>query len=463
VKSTTPLLIRRFGVLEVCAHAFDKDLPKEAFRSVCLHHGASPPGVDALTKSSFESAPPPMKDDSANELESDWFLMLGTSLGTLHSYRLRDILDAAQSAASETEKARLDAFEAELAEAIQSARLAGQRPFPRDAAKLRVYGRWKCHDFFIEVTESVTDTLMTMDMKHFLRIWNVATMQCTFQHQLDQFSCYTPYLQPAGLKPLEAAVPDIDIVTSAAKKDDEETAFSGLTACPDDVLVFSGLALGSKSGNLQLVLLENLDDMEEPEVVTSASSHTKAILQVDFVWPTNVFVSIGGDDAMKIWSHGLVLLREIVFPQPLTAVSFRHRHDQDSVNGHADILLGFSSHVESLSFDYWSHGAPPPLLGRNALRGRTEQSNSIVFECADSLGHRGLALLDAIDDIEDHTEWLHSEYPMLARESALMSRKATTVDGAESVACLAPVLVQPLRTPVPPSTWTGRRRSVSAV
>merc|ERR1711959_786104 len=106
-------------------------------------------------------------------------------------------------AASDLEQARLEAFEEELLETIESAKVPGQRPFPRNAPKLRFYGRWKCHDYFIEVTESVGNTCLTLDMKRNLKLWNVVTMQCIFLHNLEPFACYTPYLQPYGLDPSE--------------------------------------------------------------------------------------------------------------------------------------------------------------------------------------------------------------------------------------------------------------------
>ena len=103
-------------------------------------------------------------------------------------------------------------------------------------------------------------------------------------------------------------------------------------------------------------------------------------------------------------------MREIGFPQPLTAVAFRHRDDLDAAQGHGDIFVGFACHVESLSFDYWSHGVDVALIGREAVRGRSEQTRALYFS------NRGHSLLDASDDIEEHSRWLHADDPLAARE-----------------------------------------------
>ena len=44
---------------------------------------------------------------------------------------------------------------------------------------------------------------------------------------------------------------------------------------------------------------------------------------MDFCHPLDCFASAGQDGAVKLWSRGLALLRDVVFPQPLTAVAFR--------------------------------------------------------------------------------------------------------------------------------------------
>eukprot|EP00971_Amphidinium_carterae_P105770 2094637-Amphidinium_carterae.1 len=39
------------------------------------------------------------------------------------------------------------------------------------------------------------------------------------------------------------------------------------------------------------------------------------------------------DNTVKIWSETLMHLRDVVFPQPLTAVSFLRRQDLDGMRG----------------------------------------------------------------------------------------------------------------------------------
>lgn len=471
-KSTTPLLIRRFSILEVVAHSFDKDLHKEAFRTVCLHRGCAPPKVDGLTKSSFAVTEPEVPEDNNADSDSDWFLMIGTFSGTIQAFRLRDILVASpiwsrivrhlpqgswqdmrcshgygrgaavNNAASDIEQVRLDTFESELADAIESARIAGQRPFPRDAPKLRFFGRWKCHEYFIEVAESVVNMMLTWDMKHNLRLWNVATMECIFTHQLEPFACYAPYLQPLGFVSPDKSSAQRGFtrqsLQSSQNSDDalQRSTLSGLAASPDDILGFAGLALGSKTGNLSLMLMPNSHN-SEPDLLTSLASHQKEILQIDFIWPINVFATIGADDTLKIWSHGLIVLREIGFPQPLTAIAFRHRDDLDAAQGHGDIFVGFACHVESLSFDYWSHGVDIALIGREAVRGRSEQTRALYFS------NRGHSLLDASDDIEEHSRWLHADDPLAAREYN-SQRKGVKMQGAVHVALFKNALMKSL-------------------
>lgn len=487
VRSTTPLLLRRFSILEVRAHTFDKDLPKEAFQTVCLHHGSAPPSVDALTQSSFESSSLSRKESSEPEPAPDWFLMVGTHLGTLQVYRLRDILaaspiwskivrylpqgcwsaprrftvagtqDAAQISASDIEQARLEAFEADLLEAIESARVAGQRPFPRDAARLRFWARWKCHDYFVSVTESISDTLLTLDMKGNMRLWDVGTMQCTFVYNLEPFTCYAPYLQPIGLAAAEKAV----AAEKAARGEDEdvrtgntptkELTLIGLSSEPGDVLGFQGLALGNKQGNLQLVSLQ--PDKAVPEVTQAVASHSKEILQVDFVWPLNVFVTIGRDDIMKIWSRGLVPLREIAFPQPLTAVQFRQRPDLDTSQGHGDILIGFACHVETLSFEYWSHGTPVELIGRNSSFGAPESETRFLYYT-----NRGVHVLDMSTDIEEHQVWMHSDDPIRAREH-LLNKTGVNLRGSAQVLTFKNALLHTLSQPSEPREQAEAKKS----
>lgn len=472
VRSTTPLLIRRFSIFEVRAHAFDKELPKEAFRSVALHHGKAPPYLDTCAGSSLESGP----QDASTTAYKDWFLIIGTQMGTLQAFRLRAILAASPiwhrivkhlprdawedarssqdmssylpsktyNVASGIEKSRLEAFEADLLEAMQASKVPGQRPFPRDAPALQFHGRWRCHDYFVDRTEAVHDTLMTLDMKRNMKLWDVETMQCIFRYRLDEFTCYTPYLTSCHNP--EHVPQEALRRASTAESEVEETQrrmFSGITACAEDVIRFTGLALGSNNGGLQLVMVDK-PDCREPESIVSTAVHGKAVLQIDYIWPINVFATIGGDYTLKIWTHALVLIREVVFPQPLTSVAFRHRNDADSNGGHGDILLGFSSHVASISFEFWTRGIPEHMIGRNAARGRAFESRSFHFT------KRGFPVLDASDEIGDHQLWLHAEDPIQARQH-ILSKKGVTLQGAAFVIRFKEAMMSTLRMAPPPS------------
>jgi len=470
--STTPLLIRRFSILEVRAHAFDKDLPKEAFWSVALHHGVPFPHYDKLTRSGFDTedqephlvgASPEclgrcgsaQSEEEKERTRPDWFLVIGTKVGTLQAFRLCDILAASpiwpriathlpegawlqmhqparganshcEATPSAYEKTRLQAFEDELKLAMDSARGPGQRPFPRNAPPLKFHGRWRCHDYLIEVTEATCRRLMTLDMKRNLRIWRVEDMRCAFQFRLGEFLCCTPYFQPELL--------------AAAPGDEQQRC-----QAEEEVCELSGLALGSAGGAIQLAVASP-GSPEEPEVLQSVASHTKAVTQVDFVWPINVFVSVGEDYAVKIWSHGLVLLRDILFPQPLTAVAFRYRPDRDVSRGHGDVLVGFASHVEVVSYDLWSRHLSECFLGRYAARSCDGQG---ILSADSTKSRRGLALLDASDDISDHIMWLHSDQPQEVR-SCLMDRKGVTIPGAGFVSKFRGLLMDSVRSRSPP-------------
>merc|ERR1719203_2599662 len=96
----------------------------------------------------------------------------------------------------------------------------------------------------------------------------------------------------------------------------------------------------------------------EAELIQSLSTHGDRVVQIDFTWPLNVFVSAGRDETVKIWSHNLMLLREICFPQALTCVAFRRLFDLDAGRGHGDILVGFAAHVEQVSVPVWSKNIP---------------------------------------------------------------------------------------------------------
>lgn len=157
-------------------------------------------------------------------------------------------------------------------------------------------------------------------------------MQLVNQIALEPFACCAPFL------------------------DADEGPASELTAD------LAGICLGSETGTLQLRLLD-----KDEEAVTSIASHGGPVLQIDYVVALYAFVSISAE-TLRLWSDSLEVLRELQFPQPMTSVAFRCRSDEDIEAGHGDILLGFASHVESISNSYWM-----PHWMRGALSGSLQE------------------------------------------------------------------------------------------
>lgn len=304
---------------------------------------------------------------------------------------------------------------------MERSRAPGQRPFPRGAPPLRLSGRWRCHDYPVEVTESACNRLLTVDAKRNLKIWRAGDMRCIFRCQLGDFSCHVPWLEPqerAGPRPDEGE------------------------------LALAGLAVGNAGGIIQLFIMD-LKHPEVPQALQSNTSHTASVVQVDFTWLSNVFVSVGEDQSVKIWSVGLVLLKEIGFPQPLTTVMFRRRIDMDQANGHDDLLLGFAAHVEKISFEFWSRGLPE----RCAVGDTKKETASIPQGTG-----RGLLRLDASDDINDHTIYLHAKKGQTTVRDFLGSRKGVGIQGACFVATFTKRLLRRVRTRRPESQGNDMAR-----
>lgn len=398
--ATTPLLLRRFSVLEVCTQSADKQLRKESFRSAALYHGQPPRQGDTLLQFKFSDDDSKGGDDASRNPRTtrpDWFLLVGTVLGTAHAFRLRNILRecpiwhrlsehllegawtpmapplgsamgtrvevsiAALEEASQVERAR--AATLEFDSNVDALRVSGQRPFPRGAPPLRVFGRWRFHQYAVEVMETAPGRFLSMDAKRQLRIHEVVGLLCVFQCVLGEHSCHALYLQP---QPLPETI-----------EEDMMEEIHGHRP-----LGLAGLALGAPTGHLQLHITcdqEKYDGQlttaaiadDQPEVVgvQSRGSHADTMLQIAFTWPANVFVTIGRDDTVKLWSKSLVLLKDIAFPQPLTSVAFRQ--------GHEDVLLGFAAHVEAISYDFWSRGIAPGLIGEGSANVLSKQASMV--------------------------------------------------------------------------------------
>jgi len=184
--------------------------------------------------------------------------------------------------------------------------------------------------------------------------------------------------------------------------------------------------MGSAAGTVQLILMS---DPLEPEALLSTASHSDAVIQIDYTWPSDVFVSVGADFAVKFWSSTLALLREVIFPQSLTCVAFQRRQDMDTAKGHGNVLLGFASHVEQMSFEFWSRGLPSDLVGTAQNRASVGAMSAMEREGSILDGRRSTMSmsrpsrrgtlpkrLEHSSDINDHVAYLHAADPQAAKE-----------------------------------------------
>jgi len=99
------------------------------------------------------------------------------------------------------------------------------------------------------------------------------------------------------------------------------------------------------------------------------------VLQVDFLLPTEIFVSVGRDDTVRFWSSGLSLLREVFFPQPCSSAAFLKLPDLDLSAGHGDVLVGFAAHVERIPMEVWARGVKHESLGGTVGQDSTMRSS----------------------------------------------------------------------------------------
>eukprot|EP00434_Breviolum_minutum_P021723 symbB.v1.2.019174.t1/scaffold1559.1/size111769/7 len=294
--------------------------------------------------------------------QRDWYLLVGTRQGTLQAFSIAELLSdlpvwsricghlpkeatapfsrrarrtrtTGKLKVPEENDARLAEIEQEHIEAMEESRAAGQRPFPKQS-QIPLFSRWRRHDYAIEVVKSVADRILTIDTKRNLKVCRAEDSRCLFSFQLPDFSCLTPYLSFAQV--------------------------NGQTGGQEDFSLL-GVTLGNTRGALELVELP-LDD-EEPEVLSSHASHGGAVLQVDFLLPAEILVSVGQDDTLRFWSSSLHVLREVYFPQACTSVAFLQLPDMDTTQGHGDVLVGFAAHVEQIPLDVWARGVKHDSLG----------------------------------------------------------------------------------------------------
>lgn len=375
-RAATPLLLRRFGIVEVRTLMLDKDLSREAFCSVSIYYGPLPKG-DALMHT-VKVAQQVLADDSSPASPRrhmprqtppagrDWYLLVGTRQGTLQAFSIAELLSdlpvwsricghlpkeatavfsrrprrtrtTGKLKVPEENDARLAEIEQEHIEAMELSRAAGQRPFPKQS-QIPLFSRWRRHDYAIEAVKSVADRILTIDTERNLKVCRAEDSRCLFSFQLPDFSCLTPYLSCSQV--------------------------NGRTGREEDFSLL-GVTLGNSRGALELVELPL--DSEEPEVLSSHASHGGAVLQVDFLLPAEIFVSVGEDDTLRFWSSSLYLLREVYFPQACTSVAFLQLPDMDTSHGHGDVLVGFAAHVEQIPLDVWARGVKHQGLGGTLL------------------------------------------------------------------------------------------------
>ncbi|CAK9014856.1 Hypothetical protein (Fragment) [Durusdinium trenchii] len=304
----------------------------------------------------------------------DWYLLVGTRQGTLQAFDIAELLSdlpvwsrilahlPREAAASflrrpkrngrragkfkvpEENDARLAEIEQEHLDAMELSRAPGQRPFPKHS-DVPLFSRWRRHDYAIEVVKSITDRILTIDTKRNLKVCRAEDSRCLFCFQLPDFSCLTPHLSYSQ-------------VNAQTGREEE---FSLL-----------GVVMGNTRGSLELVELPV--DHEDPEVSFSHASHGGAVLQVDFLLPAEIFVSVGEDDTLRFWSSSLYLLREVFFPQACTSVAFMKLPDMDISQGHGDVLVGFAAHVEQMPLDVWARGVKHESLGGSTLESTMRSS-----------------------------------------------------------------------------------------
>ena len=103
--------------------------------------------------------------------------------------------------------------------------------------------------------------------------------------------------------------------------------------------------VGFKTGDTEMFVWEE----EEKELYKLNSDkideHEDELQTIDILYSRGLYVTGGKDGLIKVWNTKKELIREIKFPEPITAVSF--------LNSDADILVGHVGKVSSvMAVDY---------------------------------------------------------------------------------------------------------------
>jgi len=390
-QAATPLLLRRFSIVEVRTQMMDKDLSKESFRCVSLYHGPLPKGdtllhtvkvaQQVLEEDSSPASPRRQIPKQTPPTGRDWYLLVGTQMGTLQAFKIADLLmqlpvwgrlaphlpkkehTRRSPARAKTMRAsvlkgavkeadgRLAEIEKEHEAAMEASRTPGQRPFPPSGPQLKLYSRWRRHDYAIDFVKSMADLILTIDAKNGLKVCQAEDSRILFRLLLPEFSCLTPYIVLAEPAPEDHRSAEGD--AQAQVESDAEV--------PPPTPQLLGVTLGNSRGSLEMVELPWTSP--DVEVFSSQASHGGPVLQVDYLLPIEIFVSVGEDDTVRFWSSALQLLREVFFPQPCSTVAFLRLPDMDTSAGHGDVLVGFAAHVERVPMEVWARGVKHEKLG----------------------------------------------------------------------------------------------------
>ncbi|CAE7720841.1 unnamed protein product, partial [Symbiodinium necroappetens] len=314
--------------------------------------------------------------------QRDWYLLVGTQMGTLQAFKIADLLmqlpvwgrlaphlpnkehtrrspgraktmraSVLKGAIKEAD-GRLAEIEKEHEAAMEASRTPGQRPFPPSGPQLKLYSRWRRHDYSIDFVKSMADLILTIDAKNGLKVCQAEDSRILFRLLLPEFSCLTPYIVL-----VDPATED----QRSTEGDAQGQVESAAEVPPPSSPQLLGVTLGNSRGSLEMVELPWTSP--DVEVFSSQASHGGPVLQVDYLLPIEIFVSVGEDDTVRFWSSALQLLREVFFPQPCSTVAFLRLPDMDTSAGHGDVLVGFAAHVERVPMDVWARGVKHEKLG----------------------------------------------------------------------------------------------------
>jgi WD40 repeat protein len=103
--------------------------------------------------------------------------------------------------------------------------------------------------------------------------------------------------------------------------------------------------MGFKTGDTELFTWEESEKELYKLTCDKIDEHEDELQSIDLLVSKGLFVTGGRDGLVKVWNLKKELIREIKFPEPITAVNF--------MNPKGDILVGHVGKVSSiLASDY---------------------------------------------------------------------------------------------------------------